>query len=149
MLNFHVIFSIISLRKSQVPKHMPTSLRSPSSAGQGPWQQQRAQPHRWWPWHMIHYYRALYWWEAQCCRKLSSGHPGRPPNSLATAVTPLSPCLRAEWQGAPEELCTAPQGWRALGEVWSKKSLQSDCKECKALLDSSGWMTNKWQQWSY
>lgn len=152
MVNFYVIFSTISLRNSQVPKHMPKhekpkQCRSGSLAALEGWV-----PQVWWllaPWSITTVLCTGGRLQLNAAEQFWSGHLGRPPNSLATAVTPLSLCIRAEWQGATEELCNAPQGWRALGGVWSKKSLQSDCKECKALLDSSGWMTNKWQQWSY
>lgn len=149
--NFYVIVSIISLRNSQVSKHMPTLLRSPSSAGQGPWQHQRAVSHRCGgPDTMVHNHSALYWWEAsaQGCRTIFKWSPGQTTKPFSYCSCPWV-FASLQWQGTTEELCTAPKGWQALDGVWSKKSLQSDCKECKALLDSSGWMTNKWQQWSY
>lgn len=99
--NFYVIVSIISLRNSQVSKHMPTLLRSPSSAGQGPWQHQRAVSHRCGgPDTVVRNHSALYWWEAsaQGCRTIFKWSPGQttkpfgycscPPESLPHCRVP-------------------------------------------------------------
>lgn len=89
VLSFYVIFSIISLRNSQVPKHIPMLLKSWSSAGQGPWQHQRAPSHRCGGPDTI---TAMLCTggklQLEVAEQFSSGHLGRPPNSLATRVTP-------------------------------------------------------------
>lgn len=101
------------------------------------------------PWSITRMLQTAAKLQLKAAERFSRSHLGRPPNSLVSAVTPRVFASEQSWQGDTKKLSTAPKGWQAPSEVWSKKSLQSDCKECKALLDSSGWMTNKWQQWSY
>lgn len=126
VVNFYVIFSTISVRNSQVPKHMPKLPRSPSSAGQGPWQHQRALSHRCGgPDTMVHCHSALYWWKAwaQDCRTILKWSPGQttkhcgycsyPPLVFASEQSgrepPRSPALPpgvtgSQWDVKQEEL---------------------------------------------
>lgn len=108
--NFYVIVSIISLRNSQVSKHMPTLLRSPSSAGQGPWQHQRAVSHRCGgPDTMVRNHSALYWWEAsaQGCRTIFKWSPGQ-------TTKPFGYCSCPPWVFASLQSGRAPPRSSAL-----------------------------------
>lgn len=106
------IFHNITKKQPSPSAHAHVT-EKPNRAGQGPWQHQGLCPRSvvaLAPWSITTVLQTAAKLQLKATERFSRGHLGRPPNSLASALTAPSLCLKAELAGGHQEAQHCSQG---------------------------------------